>query len=191
MNLLIDFLITNFTLCPSIITYSIVGNDPMLLPQANTQSYYENSKCSPMCPVEFLYWCWGAYLEFDCERYRKIHSQDIDFKSFDSYNIALSQCKWMGTKCPANMNRLISPQVDLPPNLFSTNAPAIIITSSTADPLRDDARDLVQKLQEKNGGKMPANVSHFELTGSHAISLMFDNKNTERFLKKWHGVMWK
>lgn len=116
MNLLIDFLITNFTLCPSIITYSVVGNDPMLLPQANTQSYYENSKCSPMCPVEFLYWCWGAYLEFDCERYRKIHSQDIDFKSFDSYNIALSQCKWMGTKCPANsMNHLISPQVDLHP----------------------------------------------------------------------------
>lgn len=142
---------------------------------------------SPFLPVESLRWLWGAYLKFDCRKYRKAYNEEIDFNSFESYSTALSECKWMRDECISkNMRRLITPQIDLPTELCEENSPTLIITTSTADPLQDDGIDLLEKIKVMNGGHLPSTVRHFDVKGSHAISLFFDQKVRKEFLRSWH-----
>lgn len=163
----------------------------MLLPHTNTQSYHLNSKHSPFCPVDFLRWAWGAYLGFDCKKYRETCSKDIDFCSFDSYTTAFSQSKWMvDNSDTVSMRRLITPQTDIPTEFFDEGSPQLILTSSSACPLRCDSLDLIQNLLYHNDEKLPANVFHFEGFGSHCVSLMLDRKCREKILKTWHSTIW-
>ncbi len=169
---------------------SLVAIDPMLLPETKTMSYHLNSLHSPFCPVEFLRWCWGCYLSFD--------SEDINFHSLESYSKALHECKWFVNSKDETISdsdkfrRLITPQIDLPPNINGENAPVIIVTTSKADPLRDDGIDLLQTLKKKggSGGAKSTNILHFDKRGSHVISLLFDKKGKERFFKAWNNAIW-
>ena len=170
---------------------STLACDPMLLPETNTQSYHLNSSHSPFCPVEFLRWSWGAYLGFDCKDYRETCSEDIDFCSFDSYRTALSHSKWMVHNSTTNRTRrLITPQTDIPTEFFNEGSPKLILTNSSACPLRCDSLDLIKNLMDHNGEKLPANVFHFECFGSHTISLMLDRECREKILKTWHSAIW-
>ncbi len=172
---------------------SVAVNDPYLLPKTDTESYHMN-KISPMCPVECLRWCWGAYLQFDCQQYRETHNQEINFESLDSYSLALSQCKWMMGQDDTSqkMRRLITPQLDLPSGICrGDGAPTLIITTSRADPLLDDGIDLLQKLKDINGGELSSNVTHIMTKGSHASILLFDHKMRNEFLKLLHAAIFQ
>ena len=46
-----------------------------------------------------------------------------------------------------SLRRLVTPQIDLPPNLRDDIAPTILVTTSKGDPLRDDGIDLYKKLK--------------------------------------------
>ena len=172
--------------------------DPMLLPETTTRSYHMNSKSSAMCPVGLMRWCWGSYLGLTPP------NKGINCCSLESYTQALKTCKWFKETIEMkNFKRLIIPQFDLPRDLNRDNAPIVIVTTSKADPLRDDGLDLVQKIKSMHatttttttkgggeGGSRKKKIYHFEGRGSHAFSLMFDTKERDRFLKCWHDAIW-
>lgn len=197
---------------------SIVCIDPFLIPQTNTNSYYMNSKCSPCCPVEFLRWCWGAYLGLHSSCSSSFSNDDaddgntgdenhkIDFHSTESYLQALKNCTWIQND--SKFARLITPQLDLPQNItttgknnidnnssLSTSFPTIIVTTSQGDPLYDDGIDLVSKLKGMNkGGQFindATNVLHFEGKGSHTLSLLLNSDLKNRFIEAWNNAIWK
>ena len=82
--------------------------DPMLLPGTKTNSYHMYSKSALICPVEFLRWCWGAYLELridddddgckNDDKKKESLKNEIDFHSLESYSTALDRCKWLKHK---------------------------------------------------------------------------------------------
>ena len=186
----------------------------MLLPAANSNSYYMNSKCAPCCPVDFLRWCWGTYLELEPpststnddidDNYVVVsHEKEmIDFHSLENYTKALNGCKW--TRKDSKFNRLISPKVDLPPSLKDNNdeprnidsnsgisphdnTPIIIIRTSKADALHDDGIDLVSTLVNHSYSQ---NLYHFDNTGSHIVSSIFDKEEEYQFLNAWSEAIW-
>jgi len=167
---------------------SIISVDPMLLPQANTNSYHMNSRHSPFCPVEFLRWSWAAYLEFNPDEIEKLFTL-----SPHSYEKALMSCKLFQhkeegsdeNKQNLSLLRLITPQINLPPNLCDEKSLTVIVTTSKGDPLHDDGCDLVQKLINSS-----ANVHHFDVKGSHVVSELFDKKNSEMVHKCWNDSIW-
>jgi hypothetical protein len=168
-----------------------------------------------MCPVEFLRWSWAAYLGLRCSHdsskngssSKCSNSGKIDFYSLEDYSKALNNSKWFlknkegeettNDISSSNFNRLISPQVDLPVNLNSEDAPTIIVKTSKADPLRDDGIDFVQKLKqimngEEEGSTLPttSNILHFEARGSHVVSILFDKEAREKLNKAWYDAFW-
>ena len=176
-----------------------------------------NSKCSPCCPVEFLRWCWGAYLglkssssstcsdaDTDCGNTGDENHQ-IDFHSKESYLQALKKCTWI--QKDSKFARLITPQLDLPPNITtagtndvdtnsssSTSFPTIIVTTSKGDPLYDDGIELLSKLKGLNNGGQSfndaINVLHFEGNGSHTLSLLLNSDLKNRFIEAWNNAIW-
>ena len=154
-----------------------------------------NSKSSYHAPVEYLRWCWGAYLGLSLDDNDK-NITDIDFHSLKSYTNALNKCKWFKQKDNEdkgrdddnvnNFTRLITPQLDLPPNIHDCEVkekkkesdehntptlkpPIVIVSTSRADPLRDDGVDFVRKLKMVGSGE---NIVHFDVDGSHAFSML-------------------
>ena len=190
---------------------SITLVDPFILPETKTNSYFMNSKSSYHCPVEWLHWCWGAYLGLSLDGDDDDHG--VDFLSLESYSNALSKCKWVkhndnkgkdrDDKIVDNFIRLIIPQFDLPPNihdyetqkkeetsskqhLSALKPPMVIVVTSRADPLQDDGIDFVRKFK-MGGGK---NIVHIDEDGSHAMSILCNINAKRRFIKAWHDVIW-
>ena len=175
---------------------SIMVHVPMTQPRADSLSYHLNSKSSGACPVEFLRWCWSAYLQLD-------EKQDgsIDFYVEGAMQKALDSSVWSDLynsnsrddddnddNDDDNYNgamfwRLICPQVDLP-SLEDDRVPKILIATATADPLHDDGVELVDGLKNKckeSSGK----IHHFDLKGSHVLSSVFDTKGKDAFILEW------
>ena len=172
-----------------------------------------NSTSSYHCPVEYLRWSWGAYLGLSLDDGDN-GDNNVDIHSFKSYNKALNKCKWLkhnkGSKGKDrddddtnNFIRLITPQMDLPPNIHDSEAtekeesskdhaaslkpPMVVVLTSRADPLHDDGTDFVRKFK-MGGGK---NLVHLDVDGSHAMATMLSGKVKKRFIKAWHDVIWE
>lgn len=156
----------------------------MLRPEANTASYRRNSRSSSLCPVNFLYWSWSAYLQLQEES----DHDESSLTNYDSYKKILESSKWYddSTKLrESDLWRLSCPQTDIPSGLDSKNAPKIIIQTSKADPLHDDALMFSKAIEDMGG-----NVSFFDSNGSHVMSLTVYSKVKERVMSAWRNAIW-
>ena len=162
---------------------SIAILQPMLQPRMNTVSFKRNSRSSSLCPINFLYWSWSAYLQLQ-------EDSDHDENSLTNYNnykMILESSKWYGDDSKLRQSdlwRLSCPQTNVPSGLESKDAPKIIIQTSKADPLYDDALMLSKVLEDKGG-----NVSLFDSNGSHVGSLLFYSEAKEMF-SLWRQFIW-
>lgn len=146
----------------------IVSLDPMLDPTVSSPS----SKLygdSPICPNEFLRYCWGVYLKLG------------SFKDQDGYETALKNAL---SESEGKL-RLIRPSTKLPNVIESEGNPCILVKTSSSDTLRDDGVQLIQGLQE-----LGANVHVYETQGSHEISLLFDWRVLFSMLRVWSSLLW-
>ena len=162
--------------------------DPMLLPQANTKSYYLNSLTSSFCPANFVRWCWAAYLQvetYQIEKETAVLDDDFGSDNFLRNNCLLKDNLWFPANGVECRTRLFYPKIELPNDLNVKEAPIIIVKTSTADVLRDDGLDLVEALRG-----VGANVKHFECVGSHGFSMEVDSKARTQFNKFWYEIIW-
>lgn len=148
---------------------SILIDIPMLNPYLDTTSAHENEHCAYACPVQWLRWCWAAYLQLECTKMEKKKENNvIDFRDDLQYQNFVSNSRWstLSSSSQAQVWRLIDPTKFLPD--FPTDnddAPKIIIHTQTADVLRDDGRNLFERLHKSYKAS-----SHFETKGSHVFS---------------------
>lgn len=143
---------------PSVVK-SIVSLDPMLDHRMNSNSH-SLYKLSSFCPSSFLQYCWRVYLH-DEKIHTKLH-QNSDRKDIN------------------NIQRLISPIVDLPLNLDSKLAPYFLVKTSKNDGLRDEGLQLVNSL--KHAG---ARIKAYESVGSHEVSFILDYGVFDSIMKTW------
>jgi len=147
---------------------------PYLVPTADTLAYHMNSQSS-FVPVDWLRWCWRAYLSLDDSTHDPL--SDSRENHFNAY----SKSKWTDSSENAdirNWQRLFAPHMNLPPKeaLKHSN---LIIVSSKADPLHDDGHHLAMELiricsdETKNGLQI---VTYIETNGDHATGLAFDKE---------------
>ncbi|GKY94901.1 hypothetical protein MPSEU_000455000 [Mayamaea pseudoterrestris] len=138
-------------------------------PKGDSLSYYMNQKSSHLPTTGFLRWGWQAYLELLPSKDKKPESEATLSRSeilgIDSNRTTWNECKWKGS----SMERLITPQIDLPMGLNGPDAPQFILSTNRADPLMDECLDLLAKLKEHS-----AKVTHFDHIGTHWLGTEID-----------------
>lgn len=157
---------------------------PLLLPSANTESYYKDLY-QRYLPVQWIRWAWRAYLQLgDPEKEEK---GLLELDSMDArldYNSNRPAWEALSSKVgfPA---RLVSPSVDIPSGLENQKVAAkIVVMSNRGDPLRDDAADLVQTLESAG-----ANVKHLDLSGSHWLGILFNKRDHALLVSSWRDSL--
>ena len=159
---------------------SIVVDIPMLEPTTATESHRLNSKSSGICPVDWVRWCWSAYLqleELNGSRKR------IDFSSEASMIDALDNSIWskfMNSKAW----RLVSPACDLPDLSNDEESPTIVVMTATADPLHDAGVDFFKRVEARS-----KKCVHIESKGSHVLSNIFDKPAAKRLTEEWSKLL--
>ena len=168
----------------------IVANVPMICTSCtNSSSYKLNSKLSGSRPVDFMQWCWSAYLQLDEKK-----ENNINFCSSQGLTDALERSVW--SRCvnvssdSSEMDdmdsliwRLVCPlQGDLPGII--DNPPKTIVLTASADPLREEGVEFVRFLEIKYGENADK-VAHFECRGSYIFAQVLDPKTSQRFFNEW------
>jgi acetyl esterase/lipase len=154
---------------PSVVK-SIVSLDPMLDHRMCSKSH-SLYKLSPFCPSSFLRYCWTVYLQlFPFQDEKTVAKLRQNSDQNDTNNI----------------QRLISPIVDLPLNLDSKLAPYFLVKTSKNDGLRDEGLELVNSL--KHAG---ARFKAYESVGSHEVSIILDYVVFDSIMKTWCQLLFE
>lgn len=151
---------------------SVLVDIPMFDPNLLTSSSKKNSTSAGLCPIEYLRWCWSAYLQLEKVK----NGQKMNYSNEMAIAESFKQSVWSSiVNSPAF--RIVSPMCDLP-DLRSKNAPKIIVSTNSADVLQDDGLALVDSLMT-NG----ANCFHSESRGSHSFHWI--NGDDKLILEEW------
>ena len=122
---------------------SIVALQPFLCPRANSTSYHMNQSCTGIVTPSVLKWFWFSYL--------KLGLFDENNMGEEIAKHPLFQLGGIGSIHP--MLRLCYPTADAPYHLRQTEGkpmpPEIFVVEGSGDPLRDDARDLIDTLEQQ------------------------------------------
>ena len=148
---------------------SVFIDIPFLDPNANSLSYYKNSKSSI---VPFLTWSFRSYIS------SKPTGNDDDDTDFTNNTIHVQQSSWMKDDTIA---KLINPTKSVPPATNDTDSVKFIVVTSLADPLHDDGVALVNKLEEMGY----AELKHFETMSDHATYSLCDRSMAKKIYNSW------
>lgn len=157
---------------------SIVAIDPMLDPTAHTSSYDLNASVYLFSPSKWLRWAWVSYLDIAVD-------EQVDFSNGLQHQTLLHKSHWREF-LQKPIWRLACPFVDVPQVEDDERdaPPKIIVASSKADPLREDAHILVKRLREANH-----KVVHVEARGIHIMSRLFDKTANQEFMHAWNEAL--
>ena len=158
---------------------SIVADVPMFEPTSATESHRLNSQSSGSCPVDFVRWCWAAYLQLEESNDNR---KRIDFSSEASFTDAFDNSVW-SKFMTSQASRLISPASDLPDLSNDEEAPMIIVMTATADPLHDAGVDFFKCVRVAS-----KKCVHVESKGSHVLSNTFDKPAMKKIIEEWSSV---
>jgi acetyl esterase/lipase len=164
---------------------------PMLDPACDSLSYHLNSTSSHICPIEFLHWCWQAYLELpvahkDGSETTETPDNDTadtadDMLSLGSNRKAWNESKWKNT----SLERLVNPLANISSKGWKgATAPKILVQTNRGDPLRDDGFDLANKLRS-----VGADVTHIDAGGSHYVGLTMELALQQSMLETWKDAI--
>ena len=148
---------------------SVFIDIPFLDPNANSLSYYKNSKSSI---VPFLSWCFRSYIS------SKLTGNDDDDKDFTNNTTHAQESLWMKDD---NIARLIYPTKSVPPAKNDADVVKFIVVTSLADPLHDDGVALVNKLEEMGHTEL----KHFETMSDHATYPFCDRSMAKKICSSW------
>ena len=170
---------------------SVLIDIPFLDPNANSKSYYMNSKASM---TQWLIWCWRSYLS------SKITTTiDNDKDGGNNYKLDFSNNQfhvetWMKqakTKEENHMFRYIYPTIGIPPatsNKYHDNDQIkFIIVTSLADPLHDEGVELVNKMKEMGYTEL----KHYETISGHSTYFWCDKSMTKRIFGEWSSYIFQ
>jgi acetyl esterase/lipase len=174
---------------------------PMLNPACDSLTFHLNSTSSPV-PVEYLQWCWQAYLELpqngssQMELPQNGSSQNIektengpvdtldDLLGLDSNRKAWNESKWKNS----SLERLVNPVVAIPASGWKDNAtymaPKILVQTNRGDPLKDEGVELFNKLRLAG-----ADVTHIDAGGSHWMGLPLEQALYNSMLETWKDAI--
>ncbi len=158
--------------------FSLCAIAPFVGPATDTMSYYMETHSSVHCPVEFLRWCWKAYLELDDTENNTVENPTCleEFLGNGSTRSAWDRCKWKMSKA----RRLVEPWTELPLGLDTASSPKIFVVPCTADPLHGHGVIMANAFKEAG-----ASVTHIDTFGSHALGFMLDSSAKSKVLVGW------
>ena len=146
----------------------------MLSPKCDSTSFYLNSRSGL---ATWAAWSWRAYLSLDNKDHDEYSKKnDGKYTCFETYEDFLKYGSNQGAversalKRKKNLWRLIEPIADIPGGLSMNNAPNIIISTASGDPLHDEGIAFGNALK-----KMGAKVVTLESRSSHTMGWEFDS----------------
>ncbi|GFH53966.1 hypothetical protein CTEN210_10442 [Chaetoceros tenuissimus] len=151
---------------------SVLVDIPMFDPNLLTSSSKKNSTSAGLCPIDYLRWCWSAYLQLEKVK----NGQKLNYSNEMAIAESFKQSVW-SSMVNTRAWRMISPLCDLP-SLRSKDAPKFIVSTNSADVLQDDGLALVDSLKT-----VGANCFHYESKGSHSIHWI--NGEDKHILEEW------
>ena len=158
---------------------SCLALSPMLNPNADSMSYYMNSRSDGCCPVLFLRWCWRATLQLPESKDTMVgDSETLDLVLAKGSNqTTWLECQWSQTKAWA---RLTYPATDIPQGL----SPQFVVAPNKADALYNDATEFVTALQIAG-----ANVTLQESLGNHILGWLTHPGSRMELIELWRKAV--
>jgi acetyl esterase/lipase len=170
---------------------------PMLDPATNSLSVHLNSQSSHGCPVDFLRWCWQAYLQLPVspDSHQTTTLLDGSETHEELLSVGSNRTTWDASQWKtSSLARLVNPLLDLPTESLkgtesaeagtstatTTAAPTFIIQTNRGDPLHDDGVALVDRLTA-----IGAKVTHIDAGGSHFMGLKLEPATEKAMLEAW------
>ena len=148
---------------------SIMALCPMVDPAADSPSYYQHGK-NLAVPTHWLRWSWRRYLGVsEPEAAHEKEPQASDTRALLA--VGSNRHVWEASHWykSTTVRRLVHPNMNLPLALQGEEAPRIVISTNSADPLHDEGVALVEQLRSHG-----AAVTHLDHRGSHFVGTMLD-----------------
>jgi acetyl esterase/lipase len=146
---------------------SVIAVCPMLDPSCDTTSFSENETSSLVAPAPWLRWSFRSYLQMPLRVAGELEEEDGESSSslLLNHRAAWQESVWYRS----SLRQLIEPE-DLLNRLHCSDSVQIVITTNSADPLRDGGVAFAAATR---------GVTHLRHKGSHYLGSILDKKSRD------------
>jgi acetyl esterase/lipase len=146
---------------------SVIAVCPMLDPSCDTTSFSENETSSLVAPAPWLRWSFRSYLQMPL---RVAGEQEEEGDESSSSLLLNHRAAWQESVWyRSSLRQLIEPE-DLLNRLHCSDSVRIVITTNSADPLRDGGMAFAAATR---------GVTHLRHKGSHYLGSILDKKSRD------------
>jgi acetyl esterase/lipase len=156
---------------------SVIAVCPMLDPSCDTTSFSENETSSLVAPAPWLRWSFRSYLQMPLRVAGEQEEEDDESSSslLLNHRAAWQESVWYRS----SLRQLIEPE-DLLNRLHCSDSVRIVITTNSADPLRDGGAAFAAATR---------GVTHLRHKGSHYLGSILDKKSRDELREELCATM--
>lgn len=168
---------------------SVLINDPVISPKANSRSYFATSRSSALS----LWIQWSLRALFDLEDDVRVRERDAFLRrsgrcvNYDDYVELVSNEQLVENSALFSENSFFarySPMHGTPVGLSSENAAKFVVTTALGDPLFDEGREFSKNITESG-----AKVTTLESKSSHTMGIYCDRNFRKKLVETWRQAM--